>query len=53
MDGVVMDGEADGDNKRKRKRCAGANNEEENGVPSDPVKLESMGYHELQALAKT
>jgi poly [ADP-ribose] polymerase len=53
MDGVVMDGEADGDNKRKRKRCAGADNEEENGVPLDPVKLESMGSRELQALAKT
>ncbi|KAM0878796.1 hypothetical protein ACQ4PT_034651 [Festuca glaucescens] len=52
IDGVVMDGEADGDNERKRKRCAGADNEEENDVPSDAVKLESMGYRELQALAK-
>ncbi|KAM0850930.1 hypothetical protein ACQ4PT_052762 [Festuca glaucescens] len=52
MDGVVMDGEADGDNKRKRKRRDEADNEEENGVPLDAVKLESMGYRELQALAK-
>ncbi|KAK1664754.1 hypothetical protein QYE76_052913 [Lolium multiflorum] len=52
MDGVAMDGEADGDSKRKRKRRAGADNKEENGVPSDAVKLESMGYRELQALAK-
>jgi poly [ADP-ribose] polymerase len=52
MDGVAMDGEPDGDSKRKRKRRAGADNEEENGVPLDAVKLESMGYRELQALAK-
>ncbi|XP_047060524.1 poly [ADP-ribose] polymerase 2-A-like isoform X2 [Lolium rigidum] len=52
MDGVVMDGEADSDNKRKRKRRAGADNEEENGVPSDAVKLEGMGYRELQVLAR-
>jgi poly [ADP-ribose] polymerase len=52
VDGVVMDGKADGDNKRKRKRGGGAENEEENDVSLDAAKLESMGYRELQALAK-
>ena len=52
VDGVVMDGKADIENKRKRKRRGGAENEEENDVSSDAAKLESMGYRELQALAK-
>ena len=52
VDGVVMDGKADIENKRKRKRRGGAENEEENDVSSDAAKLESMGYRELQALAR-
>ncbi|CAM0881176.1 unnamed protein product [Alopecurus aequalis] len=52
VNGVVMDGKADGENKRKRKRCGGGENEEENDVSLDAAKLESTGYRELQALAK-
>lgn len=51
IDGVVMDGKAEGKSKRKRKRRGEGENEEENDM-SDAAKLESMGYRELQALAK-
>uniref|UniRef100_A0A0A9DWY2 Poly [ADP-ribose] polymerase n=1 Tax=Arundo donax TaxID=35708 RepID=A0A0A9DWY2_ARUDO len=52
-DGVVIDGEANGENRMKRKR-AGDGEEEGNGDASlEAAKLEGMGYRELQGLAKT
>ncbi|KAF7088697.1 hypothetical protein CFC21_091777 [Triticum aestivum] len=51
IDGVVMDGKAEGKSKRKRKRHGEGENEEENDI-LDAAKLQSMGYRELQALAK-
>lgn len=51
IDGVVMDGEAESKSKRKRKRHGEGENEEENDI-LDVAKLQSMGYRELQALAK-
>jgi poly [ADP-ribose] polymerase 2/3/4 len=51
-DGTVMDGEGNGGNKRKRKRT-GDREEKGNGdASSEAVKLEGMGYRELQGLAK-
>ncbi|KAE8775369.1 Poly [Hordeum vulgare] len=49
--GVVMDGKEEGKSKRKRKRRGEGEIEEENDI-SNAAKLESMGYRELQALAR-
>ncbi|KAI5001959.1 hypothetical protein ZWY2020_026609 [Hordeum vulgare] len=49
--GVVMDGKEEGKSKRKRKQRGEGEIEEENDI-SNAAKLESMGYRELQALAR-
>ncbi|KAL6884697.1 hypothetical protein ACP4OV_010633 [Aristida adscensionis] len=50
--GVSVDGEANADNKRKRRRTGYEEVQGNGDVSVDPAKLEDMGYRELQVLAE-